>query len=750
MLAVLCSVAGALLAGGGVAAAGGDPTAPTLTSVNYSNSGATLNFTAPSQLVGTTITSYDIELSLDGGSTVQYSSSTNSYPNSYGNAGPTSSPYTDPNGTYWCPYGTTCSWQIRAVFDNGEHAVPVVGLGGDDTLRRCADAQQRQLQQLGCAAQLRPSDPDLGADGQLLRHRALSGWGLNRPVLEQYQLVPQLLWQRRTDVEPVHGSERHLLCPYGTTCSWRIRAEIGSGGLQSPWSSWVAMTIFGGAPTLSSVNYSNSGAQLNFAPPTLTSGLTVNSYDIELSLDGGSTVQYSSSTNSYPNSYGNAGPTSSPYTDPNGTYWCPYGTTCSWRIRAEIGSDGLQSPWSTWVPMTIFGGAPTLSSVNYSNSGAQLNFAPPTLASGLTVNSYDIELSLDGGSTVQYSSSTNSYPNSYGNAGPTSSPYTDPNGTYWCTTGVSCSWRIRAEIGSDGLQSPWSSWVMAGLPLQLSAAPSTGAAPLTSSLTLTASDPSGQPLQYSVAFGDGQSTTGTITSPYAPVTITHPFTTPGTTYTVGASVTDTSGVTGSAFTEVTTTGTNPPQANAGESQEAVVGVPATLNGSGSQPAASITSYSWSFGDGATGSGASVQHTYSAPGNYTATLTVANAAHLQSVGPDPGDRRRRPDRDAGPVGHRHRRDESAVRRLPRRTDAERHPLPRHLQRRGRSRHRGPAGRHLHGLRVRARLPARHGVGHSGGRDGGGHDRPRSGVYLPDVVDLDPAHLRPDPCRRAKSQ
>ena len=188
----------------------------------------------------------------------------------------------------------------------------------------------------------------------------------------------------------------------------------------------------------------------------------------------------------------------------------------------------------------------------------------------------------------------------------------------------------RAEIGASGLQSPWSSWVMAGLPLQVSAAPSSGAAPLSSSLTLTASDPSGQPLTYSVAFGDGQSAAGTISSPYAPITINHTYTTPGTTYTVGASITDTSGVTGSAFTQVTTTGTNPPHANAGESQVAAVGVPATLNGSGSQPAASITSYAWSFGDGSTGSGESVQHTYTAPGNYTATLTVANAAHLQSV------------------------------------------------------------------------------------------------------------------------
>ena len=36
-------------------------------------------------------------------------------------------------------------------------------------------------------------------------------------------------------------------------------------------------------------------------------------------------------------------------------------------------------------------------------------------------------------------------------------------------------------------------------------------------------------------------------------------------------------------------------------------------------------YSWSFGDNTTGSGASVSHAYSAAGNYTVTLTASNTA-----------------------------------------------------------------------------------------------------------------------------
>jgi len=72
---------------------------------------------------------------------------------------------------------------------------------------------------------------------------------------------------------------------------------------------------------------------------------------------------------------------------------------------------------------------------------------------------------------------------------------------------------------------------------------------------------------------------------------------------------------------VTVTASAPPGplAEAGGPYSGTAGQPISFNGSGSS--GSITSYSWTFGDGGTGSGVAPTHVYSSGGTYTAVLTV---------------------------------------------------------------------------------------------------------------------------------
>jgi PKD repeat protein len=65
-----------------------------------------------------------------------------------------------------------------------------------------------------------------------------------------------------------------------------------------------------------------------------------------------------------------------------------------------------------------------------------------------------------------------------------------------------------------------------------------------------------------------------------------------------------------------------PVADAGSDQTALINEPLTFDGSNSyDPDGTIFSYSWDFGDEASGSGVGVTHSYSAAGTYTVTLTV---------------------------------------------------------------------------------------------------------------------------------
>ena len=136
------------------------------------------------------------------------------------------------------------------------------------------------------------------------------------------------------------------------------------------------------------------------------------------------------------------------------------------------------------------------------------------------------------------------------------------------------------------------------------------------------SDPDGDTLTYSWDFGDGSNGSG--------VNPTHVYTAGGT-YTVSLVVNDGKVNSIPSTTTATIAEVNdPPVADAGPDQYALVGETVTFDGSASYDDGSITSYDWTFGDGTTGSGETSTHAYSSAGTFTVTLRVTDNSSDQAT------------------------------------------------------------------------------------------------------------------------
>lgn len=132
------------------------------------------------------------------------------------------------------------------------------------------------------------------------------------------------------------------------------------------------------------------------------------------------------------------------------------------------------------------------------------------------------------------------------------------------------------------------------------------------------SDPDGSVESYSWSFGDGASDSG--------MTVSHTFADPGT-YVVVLTVADDAGATDDDTTQVVATdaaGNQAPVAEANGPYEGVAGQGIVFGSGGSDdPDGTITSYSWDFGDGSTGTGPSPTHAYDNAGTYEVVLTVTD-------------------------------------------------------------------------------------------------------------------------------
>ena len=123
----------------------------------------------------------------------------------------------------------------------------------------------------------------------------------------------------------------------------------------------------------------------------------------------------------------------------------------------------------------------------------------------------------------------------------------------------------------------------------------------------------GEGLRYSWSFGDGQSGSGANPQ--------HVYAMPGT-YTLTLTVEDGRGGSDSAVTTIVVPEVKKPVANAGGPYTGTAEEPVEFNGSkSSDPNGYKLTYSWTFGDQTTGTGAKPTHTYKTAGDYKVELTV---------------------------------------------------------------------------------------------------------------------------------
>ncbi|WP_214326960.1 S8 family serine peptidase [Nonomuraea sediminis] len=134
----------------------------------------------------------------------------------------------------------------------------------------------------------------------------------------------------------------------------------------------------------------------------------------------------------------------------------------------------------------------------------------------------------------------------------------------------------------------------------------------------SSSDPDGTIASYAWEFGDGTTGSGK--------TVSHTYGAAGT-YTVKLTVTDNQGASASTTKTITVgTPTNQPPKAAFTQTCSVFFIwhYCNFNGSSSSdPDGTITAYAWNFGDGSTGSGATITHFYSSAGAKSVKLTVTD-------------------------------------------------------------------------------------------------------------------------------
>jgi hypothetical protein len=148
--------------------------------------------------------------------------------------------------------------------------------------------------------------------------------------------------------------------------------------------------------------------------------------------------------------------------------------------------------------------------------------------------------------------------------------------------------------------------------------------------TIFASEPDNAPLTFVKVSGPFWVLVQTTSPTTGLITATPDFSSGGNTYPVTIRATNGVLYDQRSFTISVNEVCQTPVADAGGPYTGQLSQPVEFDGTGSSDASGIlTSFIWDFGDGSTGSGATVSHTYNAIGTYTVVLTVGNGCGVTS-------------------------------------------------------------------------------------------------------------------------
>jgi len=291
-------------------------------------------------------------------------------------------------------------------------------------------------------------------------------------------------------------------------------------------------------------------------------------------------------------------------------------STWSWSFDGGGSTPGTSTTTHTFstaglhtVSLTVSDGTNTdtvTTNVNVVGS-PHAAFTPSTTSTavGRPVN-FDASASSEPGSTLNYAWN-------FGDG--TTGTGVNPSHSYSTAGNYTVSLTVSDNLGQQDGPATTSIEVVGPISAAFTASPNPVAAGAPVPFDASGStDPGTTITSYSWNFGDGAAGTG--------ANPTHSYARAGS-YLVTLTVGDGFGQGSTASHVVTVVGPPSPSFTAGPSPTSV-GSSIAFNAAGSSdPGASITSYSWNFGDGSTGTGVSPSHTYTGAGTYSVTLTVAD-------------------------------------------------------------------------------------------------------------------------------